>query len=390
MKQRLAYKYRFYPTPDQAELLAKTFGCSRFVYNYMLNIRTNGWYNRERIGYLTTSKALTKIKAMPEYSWLKDVSSVPLQQSLRHLQSAFERFFAKQAKYPTFKKKTGKQSAEFTRSAFRFYPKTKSLTLAKMLKPLNIRWSRKLPFNPLTVTISKDFSGRYFISFSGEVNIKPLPKNENAVGIDFGLKHFAVTSDNNFFQHPKFLKKAKPRLKILQQRLSRQTKQGKNWTKTKLQIAKLHARITDSRKDFLHKFTTQMIQQYGYIVTEDLAICNMVKNHCLAESISDSSWSEATRQLSYKSQWYGRTYTKINRFFPSSKRCSVCGYVLNHLDLSTREWICPNCQTVHNRDLNASKNILAVGHTATIYGQGIRLPKNFDSSKASSCVVTTH
>lgn len=389
MKHRLAYKYRFYPTDDQKDLLSKTFGCSRFVYNRMLAFRTDGWYKQQRIDYTATSSELTKTKKLPEFSWLNEVSCVPLQQSLRHLQSAFDQFFKKTASYPTFKKKSGKQSAKFTRSAFRFDSGTRQLWLAKMSAPLKIKWSRVLTFEPTTVNISCDSAGRYFVSFQGKTNIQPLPKNEQAVGIDMGLTHFAITSDKEFIKNPTHLKKHHARLKMLQQRLARRTKGGKNWQKTKMQITKLHTKIADSRRDFIHKFTTRMIQQYGHIITEDLAMRNMVKNHCIAEAINDAAWNEAFRQFAYKADWYERIYTQIDRFSPSSKRCNVCGYIFDHLDLSTRSWTCPTCDTIHHRDINAALNILAGGLSAIIYGQGVRLPKNFNSEAAASCVVTT-
>jgi len=220
------------------------------------------------------------------------------------------------------------------------------------------------------------------------MDVSPLPDNQNAVGIDFGISHFAVTSDKDYFDNPRLLKHHLTRLKVLQQRLSRRTKGGKNWQKTRQQIGKLHAKIADCRQDFLHKFTTQIIVRYGHIITEDLGIINMMKNHRLAQAIGDIAWGEAIRQFTYKSGWYRRQYTQIDRFFPSSKRCHVCGHILEHLDLSTRSWICPECQTVHDRDHNASLNIKAVGQTASIYGQGVRLPKGFLSG-AASCVVTT-
>lgn len=386
MKHNLAYKYRCYPTLAQEQILAQTFGCTRFVYNRMLRFRTDGWHTGQRIGFHETSKELTKTKSLPEFAWLRDVSSVALQQSLRHLQTAFDNFFAKRSGYPTFKKKFGKQSATFANTAFSY--RNGQLRLAKMDTPLKIRWSRKLPFVPVTITVSKDCAGRYFVSLQGEMDIQPLPPAETAVGIDFGLHHFAVTSDGEFVAHPKYLKRYTTRLKMLQQRLSRRTKGGQNWQKTKLAIAKLHAKIADSRRDFLHKFTTRLIRQYGQIVTEDLAVRNMVKNHCLAGAISDSAWSEAVRQFEYKASWYGRVYTQIDRFFPSSKRCHVCGHILEKLDLAVRVWTCPCCAAVNHRDLNASQNILAVGHTASMYGQGRRLEKG-SLSQAASCVLTS-
>ncbi len=384
MKRNVAYKYRFYPTSEQETLLLQTFGCCRVAYNMMLKLRTDGWHDGKRISYAQTSKELTKIKKLPEYRWLNDVSCVPLQQSLRHLQSAFERFFKKQTAYPTFKKKRGKQSAEFTKSAFKFDAGTRRLWLAKMAKPLKIKWSRKLSFEPITVTISKDPANRFFVSFQGETDIQPLPPSDTSVGIDFGISRFATLSTGKHIQKPRHLKKCLARLKMLQQRLARRKKGGQNWKKTKLQIAKIHAKIADCRNDFLHKFTTSLVRDFEHIITEDLHIRGMVRNHNLAQAISDVAWGEAMRQLDYKSEWYGRLRTEVDRFFPSSKRCHVCGHIVESLPLSVREWTCPSCETLHDRDDNASVNIQAVGLTASIYGLGVRRPKNLSSAHPSA------
>jgi putative transposase len=375
MLKRRAYKYRFYPTDQQKQVLACTFGCGRFVYNHMLKLRTDGWHNGQRISYVDTSKELTRLKKLPEYAWLNEVSSVPVQQALRHLQQAFMNFFEHRTAYPKFKKKFAHQSATFMDNAYKWDRATRQLTLSKIGR-LNIRWSRKFEGKPTSITISKDPSDRYFVSFAVDELIQPLPKINREVGVDLGLHHFMVTSDGTVVENPRHLRKHETRLRMLQQRLSRRTPKGQNWLKTKYQIAKLHAKIADSRLDFQHKTTTWLVQNYQTIYMESLAVKNLLKNHCLAKSISDVGWGTTINQVAYKADWYGRKLVQIDRFFPSSKRCHVCGHIFEELDLSMRSWMCPACSIVHDRDANAAQNILAVGRTATIYGQGQRNPKH--------------
>ncbi len=282
-----------------------------------------------------------------------------LQQSLSNLDTAFKNFFQGRAKYPTFKKRGSKQSARYTTSGFRW--KDEKIWLAKMESPLNIRWSRPFNGTPSSVTVSKDPAGRYFISILVEESINPLPVNTRMVGIDLGLKDAAILSDGTKIPNPTFLRNAEPKLVRAQRNLSRKQKGSKNRAKAKTKVARIHAKIADQRRDWQHKLTTQIVHENQVISVESLKIKNMVKNHCLAKSISDVGWGEMVRQLEYKSKGYGRTFVQIDQWYPSSKRCSECGYILNTLSLDTREWNCPECGANHDRDINAATNILSAG-----------------------------
>lgn len=372
MEIKRAYKFRFYPTPEQELNLAKTFGCARFAYNYMLRLRTDAWMQRqERIGYHETSAALTALKKQPEYAWLNEVSSVPVQQSLRHLQSAFANFFAKRASYPQFKRKDGPQSAEYTTSAFKWDGST--LRIAKMDAALNIRFSRTIPkaAKVTTVTVSKDCSGRYFVSMLCTDEVQAKAPVSAKVGIDLGLSHFAILSTGEKIAAPNTFRKNEEKLAKLQRKLAKKTKGSANRKKAKLKVAKLHAKIADSRKDFLHKLSTRLVNENQVIAIETLAVSNMQKNHNLAKSIADASWSEFVRQLEYKSLWYGRELVGIDRWYPSSKRCSDCGHTVKKMPLSVREWTCQECGTIHDRDINAARNVLAAGLAVSALGESV-------------------
>lgn len=369
MQQLRGFKYRFYPNSAQRLELAQTFGCTRFVYNWALALRTNSYYEEQKsLSYTDTSNALTKLKKDPEKSWLKQVSSVPLQQGLRNLNKAFEAFFKGRTKYPRFKKKSGKQSATYAVNAFTW--KEGKLTLAKMKQPLKIKWSRTFQGEPKTVTVSKDRAGRYFVSFLVEEKLEQLEPATESVGIDLGVKDVMVTSKGFASGNPKYFSKYQARLKTLQRRLAKKQKGSNNRYKARLKVAKLHAKIADCRKDFLHKLTTRLVTENQSLYVETLAVKNMMANHKLAKAIADCGWGEALRQLAYKCKWHERRLTAIDRWFPSSKRCSSCGYILDKLPLSVRKWTCPNdsCRTTHLRDVNAAKNILAVGQTVIASG----------------------
>jgi len=372
MEIKRAYKFRFYPTPEQELNLDKTFGCARFAYNYMLRLRTDAWMQRqERIGYHETSAALTALKKQPEYAWLNEVSSVPVQQSLRHLQSAFANFFAKRASYPQFKRKNGPQSAEYTTSAFKWDGST--LRIAKMDAALNIRFSRTIPkaAKVTTVTVSKDCSGRYFVSMLCTDEVQAKAPVSAKVGIDLGLSHFAILSTGEKIAAPNTFRKNEEKLAKLQRKLAKKTKGSANRKKAKLKVAKLHAKIADSRKDFLHKLSTRLVNENQVIAIETLAVSNMQKNHNLAKSIADASWSEFVRQLEYKSLWYGRELVGIDRWYPSSKRCSDCGHTVKKMPLNVREWTCQECGTIHDRDINAARNVLAAGLAVSALGESV-------------------
>ena len=373
-----AYRYRFYPTPDQESLLRRTMGCCRLVYNLALAARTEAWYqHQERVDYVQTSAMLTSWKKQEDLDFLNEVSCVPLQQGLRHLQKAFTNFFAGRAKYPNFKKKHNGGSAEFTKSAFKW--QDGQVYLAKCSEPLPIRWSRKIPQGcmPSTVTVKLDASGHWFVSLLvDDHTVKPLPNTDKAIGLDVGITSLIATSDGDKIANPKHFKRLHNILKRLQKALSRKQKGSNNRQKARLKVARIHGQITDTRKDFLHKLTTQLVRENQTIVVENLAIKNMVKNHKLAQSISDASWGELVRQLDYKCQWYGRGLVKIDRWFPSSKRCGDCGHIVEKMPLSVREWDCPECGANHDRDLNAASNILAAGLAVSVCGASVRPQRN--------------
>lgn len=356
-----AYRFRFYPTPEQASELNRTFGCVRFVWNWALDLRTREYrVNGNSINYVALSALLTELKKQPDTAFLSEVSSVPTQQVLRHLQVAFGNFFAKRNRYPRFKSRYGKQSLEYTVNGFRF--RDGQLFLAKMSNPLRIRWSRGIPDEaPSTVTISRDTADRWHVSMLFDDTVDQLPETGAVVGIDLGLKDFLVTSDGERINHPQFLRKKEQRLGRYQRMMARKVKGSANRIKAKKKVAKIHAQVADSRRDFLHKASTDIVQRYDVIAVEDLAVKNMVKNPSLAKSISDSGWGEFRSQLEYKSEWYGKRLVVIDRWHPSSKLCSDCGHLLRELSLRTRRWTCPFCRTLHDRDINAAKNILAEG-----------------------------
>lgn len=359
MKER-AYKYRFYPTDDQKQQLAKTFGCARFVYNWGLEVKTEAWQQRqESLSYVDLANMLPALKA--EKPFLAEVSSVVLQQSLRNLSVGFTNFFERRAEYPTFKSRNDRQSVRYAKNAFTLAGQV--LTLAKQDEPLNIVWSRPLPDSAelVNVTVSKDKAERYFISILVKTDIQPLPEVAGQVGIDVGLTTLAALSNGQKLENPRHLKRKARRLKIRQRRLSRKVKGSNNRNKARIEVAKVHAQISDARADHLHKFSRTTVNENQVIVVEGLAVANMMKNHCLAGAIGDAAWGEMFRQLKYKSEWAGRSYIELDRFFPGSKTCSACGHLLSHLNLSTREWDCPKCNAHHDRDENAAKNHLAAG-----------------------------
>ena len=372
MKIKRAYRFRFYPTSEQKVILARTFGCARFAYNHMLRQRTEAWFERqERMGYHETSAALTALKKTEEYAWLNEVSSVPVQQALRHLQTAFTHFFAKRAKYPNFRRKDGPQSAEYTTSAFRW--DGAALKLAKMHEPLAIRWSRAIPkgAKPTTVTVSRDTAGRHHVSMLCDDVVTARPVAAGKIGIDLGLTHFAILSNGEKIDAPNVFRKNEAKLAKLSRRLAKKQKGSANRKKAKLKVARMHARTADSRRDFLHKLSTRLINENQVIAIESLSVKNMQKNRSLSKSISDAGWSEFTRQLEHKARWYGRAVIGIDRWYPSSKRCSDCGHTIAKMSLETRAWTCPECGSIHDRDLNAARNVLAAGLAVSAHGESI-------------------
>lgn len=369
-----AFKYRFYPTNEQAAELSRTFGCVRKVYNLALAARTQAWVRGERVNYNATSAMLTAWKRTEELAYLCDVSSVPLQQTLRHLQAAFTNFFAKKAKYPRFKsKKKSGASAEYTTSGFRL--RNGRLTLAKMGEPLDIRWSRPLPegAEPSTVTVSKDPAGRWFVSvLCQDPSIRPLPATDTAVGIDVGLTSLLTLSTGEKITNPRHERKDRARLAKAQRSLAKKAKGSANRAKARIRVAKIHARIADRRRDHLHQLTTRLVRENQTLVLEDLTVRNMVRNRSLARAISDASWAEFRSMLEYKAAWYGREVIAVDRFFPSSKLCSNCGALAASMPLHVRIWTCENCGVTHDRDENAAHNLLAAGLAVSVCGAGVR------------------
>ncbi|MFB4300481.1 RNA-guided endonuclease InsQ/TnpB family protein [Actinomadura sp. NTSP31] len=370
-----AFKYRFYPTCAQAAELARTFGCVRKVYNLALAARTQAWVLRqERVNYNATSAMLTAWKKTDELAYLNEVSSVPLQQALRHLQAAFTGFFARRAKYPRFKsKKKSRGSAEYTTSAFRF--RDGELTLAKMDGPLAIVWSRPLPegVRPSTVTVSQDGAGRWFVSLlCDDPAVRPLPATDAAVGVDAGLDHLLTLSTGEKITNPRHERRDRERLAKAQRHLSRKAKGSANRDRARRRVARVHARITDRRRDTLHKITTRLVRDNQTIVIEDLSVRNLLRNHTIARAISDAAWSEFRSMLEYKAAWYGREVIAVDRWFPSSKLCSSCGTLHGRMPLSVREWTCDGCAATHDRDVNAARNLLAAGLAVSVCGAGVR------------------
>ncbi|MET9894498.1 RNA-guided endonuclease TnpB family protein [Streptomyces sp. NPDC006465] len=380
-----AFKYRFCPTDAQAAELSRTLGCVRKVYNLALAARSEAWARQERVNYNQTSAMLTAWKKTGELAYLNEVSSVPLQQALRHLQVAFTNFFGKRAKYPRFKsRKTSRRAAEYTSSAFRF--REGRLTLAKMSEPLDIVWSRPLPagVSPSTVTVSQDPAGRWFVSLLvDDPSVQPLPATDTAVGIDVGLNHLLTLSTGEKITNPRHERRDRAALAKAQRRLARKEKGSANRARARRKVAKIHARIVDRRRDTLHQLTTRLVRENQTLVIEDLSIRNMVRNRCLARAVSDAGWADFRSLLEYKARWYGREVIAVDRWFPSSKLCSACGALRERMPLNVRTWTCV-CGTAHDRDVNAAKNLLAAGLAVTACGAGVGPQRSTPGGQAAT------
>lgn len=360
---KLRYRYRFYPTDEQVEMLARVFGCCRYVYNFALRLRTDSFRSGKTINYNASSEALTALKKEEAHVWLNEVSCVPTQQALRHLQTAFKNFFEKRSAYPSFKKKRNKQSAEYTLSAFKWNADTRSLAVSQLGK-LDVHWSRPFTSNPTTATITKDAVGRYFVTLVLDESIAEMPKTGASVGIDLGIARLATLSTGERIANLRHGDKLARKLAHAQRVLARR-KTGSNRSEdARIRVAKIQAHIADARTDHLHKVTTGLVRRFDVVCMEDLNIRGMVQNHCLARSLSDAALSQFRRMVEYKCKWYGKELKLVDRFFPSSKRCHVCGHVVESLPLSVREWDCPECKSHHDRDVNAAHNILTAGHAA--------------------------
>ena len=361
-----AYKYRIYPTDDQKVLLAKTFGCCRFVYNWALNLKKAAYEERkETLGnvYLTN---LMKSELKAEFEWLFEVNSQSLQSSLRNLDTAYANFFRdKKVGFPHFKSRKNRQSFQCPQHCSVDFGES-TITIPK-LKDIPAVLHRKFNGTVKTVTISKTPSGKYFASVLVDTAVQELPTSaidgDTSLGIDLGIKTLAVCSDGRTFDNPKNLQKSVDRLKLLQKRLSRKQKGSSNRNKARIKVARLHEHIANCRRDNLHKITYALTHdsQVRTICMEDLNVKGIMSNHHLAKAVGDASFGMFLTMLEYKCKWYGINLVKIDRFAPSSKTCSKCGYVYKGLKLSERSWTCPNCGTRHDRDYNAACNIKEIG-----------------------------
>lgn len=376
MKQNYTYKYRIYPTEEQKVIFSKHFGCCRFVYNYFLN-REKEFYlnNKEDIeskrikGHNTAfdnQKVLTQMKKQEEFSWLKEVGSHSLGIALKNLEVAYNNFFKKRAKFPKFKKKSHYQS--YNIDNLTLYIEDGRVYIPKIKEGVKIVEHRPLEGKILNGTITKTADEKYFISITVEKEIEQFPVESNKIGLDLGIKDFVVMSDGTKISNPHFKKKEVKKLKKLQRALSRKKKDSRRREKCRIKLARKHSKITNKKNDFLHKLSSKLIHENQVICLENLNVKGMVKNHRLAESINECSWYEFVRQLEYKGRLYGRTVVKIDRFFPSSKTCSNCGFIKESLNLSERKWTCPKCNTDLDRDLNAAKNILKQGLNSLSFG----------------------
>jgi putative transposase len=372
-----AYKYRFYPTPEQADQFTRTFGCVRYVYNRALAERSRAWTQEQRrISYAESDKMPTGWKRDPGTSWLTEPSKGPLQVALRNLQGAFDKFWRKQTGYPQFKKKgRSKDSATYFANCFTY--RNGQIKLAKQAEPLNIRWSRPLPegAQPSQVTVSRDSAGRYHISIVVEDTITEHTPKDAMLGVDAGITSLYTLSTGEKISNPRHEKKDRGRLAKSQRVLARKQKGSANRAKARLKVARIHARIADRRRDHLHKLSTRLVRENQVIAIEDLSVRNMVRNRSLARAISDASWSRFRSMLEYKADWYGRTVVAVDRFYPSSKTCSSCGRINDSMPLQVRHWAC-RCGVIHDRDVNAAKNIQAAGLAVLACGDGVRPPRS--------------
>ena len=353
------YKFRIYPTAEQETLLAKHFGCTRYVYNHFLNERKEQYQaDKKSDNYHEQAAALTKLKKEEETKWLKEVNSQSLQFALRSLDSAFLNFFRGNAQFPKFKSR--KHKSTFTIPQFGTLTDNK-IHIPKFKEEIKVKLHRDVRGKIGKMSITKTPTGKYFVSIFTEQEIEQLPKTGKQIGIDLGLKDFVITSDGKKYKNNKHTKKYAKQLKKAQQHLSRKQKGSNGFEKQKLKVAKIHEKIASCRLDTLHKVSHQLVNQYDLISVEDLNVKGMFKNHKLSKHIADACWGNFVILLQYKCDWYGKELVKVNRSYPSSKTCGDCGWINQELKLSDREWTCDSCGVVHDRDINASRNILKEG-----------------------------
>lgn len=359
-----AYKYRLYPNKQQIEQIQKTFGCCRFVYNQTLAYRKELYETKkESISRIDCNNWKNKFLKV-QYEWLKEIDKFALDNAVINMDSAYQKFFKEHNGYPKFKSKRNNKKSyktNYTNKNIEVSFEKNKIKLPK-LKWVKTKVHREFTGKIKSATISQVPSGKYFVSILVETEHIPMKENDNSVGIDLGIKDLLITSDGEKFDNIRTTKKYEDKLAKEQIKLSHKVKGSKNWNKQRIKIARIHEKIHNTRIDNLHKISHQLISENQVIVSEDLAVSNMMKNHNLAKAISDCGWYELTRQLTYKAEWSGRTYIKIGRYVPSSQTCNVCGFVNKDTkSLSVREWICPVCGTVHDRDINAAINILNEG-----------------------------
>ena len=355
-----SYKYKLKPSEEQIVLLNKHFGSVRFAYNFFLNERKKEYEtNKNTINYYDNAKSLTELKKQEDYSWLNEINSQSLQDSLKNLETSYKNFFRFKKGFPKFKSKHIRNS--FCVPQFVKLDNGK-LKIPKFKEPIDLILSRTFTGTIKQCTISKTPTNEYFVSILVETTHSVVPKTGKSIGIDLGIKDFVITSEGYKYKNNRYTKTYAKKLKENQQHLSRKTKGSNRYQKQKLKVATIYKKITNSRLDNLHKVSTELIKKYDLIVLEDLNIKGMIKNHKLSKHIADVSWSKFIELLTYKAEWNDKKIVKVDRFFPSSKTCNCCGYINQNLKLDMREWTCPSCNSKLDRDLNASINILNEGY----------------------------